>query len=302
MSNIIKDKIIIPSWDIIKEDNKIKKFYFFPWLLSIIFLTFLLVYQFIYTWVVLFWKKEEALVVVLKFFHSNYLIETVIAFIIFLIIYFILTPIFEWGLIKYIDNRNKDIKMSCSEVFSLWLYKFLPVFEYNNIFSEFKFISILNFYLFTLRFLWIEYIDKISYWYLIIFVFSTILNVLFVYSKYEIVVGNKWIFESIWLSSKIALLNIKNTIKLYFLMLVLNIRVIFNFLIFLSFPIIMAVAVLLITSKIFLILAIWILSILFIFFIAILWYLTAVLEIFTTSIWYYAYKEWKENIEKLKEM
>jgi len=302
MSNTIKDKIIIPSWNIIKEDNKIKKFYFLPWLLSIIFLTFLLVYQFIYTWVVLFWKKEEAFVIILKFFHSDYLVETAIAFIIFLIIYFILTPIFEWGLIKYIDNRAKNINISCSEVFSLWLYKFLPVFEYNNIFSEFKFISILNFYLFTLRFLWIKYIYEISYWYIVIFIFSTILNLLFIYSKYEIVVENRWIFESIWLSSKIALLNIKNTIKLYFLMLILNIRVIFNFLIFLSFPIIMAVAVLLITSKIFLILAIWILSILFIFFIAILWYLTAVLEIFTTAIWYYAYIEWKDKITKLKEM
>ncbi len=150
MNNIIKDKIIIPSWNIIKEDNKIKRFYFIPWLLSIIFLTFLLVYQFIYTYVILFWKKEKAFEIILNFFHSDYLVESIIAFVIFLLIYFILSPIFEWWLIKYIYNKDKNIKLSCTDVFSLWLYKFLPVFEYNNIFSEFKFISIVNFYLFTL--------------------------------------------------------------------------------------------------------------------------------------------------------
>lgn len=302
MNNIIKNKIIIPSWNLIKEDNKIKKFYLLPWLLSIIFLTFLLVYQFIYTYVVLFWKKEQALIVILQFFHSDYLVESIVAFLIFLIIYFILSPIFEWWLIKYIDNKNKGIFLSKSEIFTLWLCQFLPIFEYNNIFSEFKFISIINFYLFTLRFLWIEYIKIITYFYIVIFVFSTILNILFIYTKYEIILENKWVFESIWISSKITILNIKNTIKLYFLIFILNLKIFFNFLIFLSFPIIIAIAVLLITSKIFLILTIWILSILFLFFIIILGYLTAVLDIFITSIWYYAHKEWKENMAKLKEI
>jgi hypothetical protein len=54
MSNILKEKIIIPAWLIIKNDYKIKKFYLFPGLLSIIFLTILLVYQSIYTYVELF--------------------------------------------------------------------------------------------------------------------------------------------------------------------------------------------------------------------------------------------------------
>jgi hypothetical protein len=44
--------------------------------------------------------------------------------------------------------------------------------------------------------------------------------------------------------------------------------------------------------------AILILSILFILFIGALWYLTAVLEVFTTAIWYYAYKEWKMRLEE----
>lgn len=301
MNNKIKDHIIIPAWNFTREDFDIKKFYFLPGLLSIIFLTALLVYQSIYTYVEVFWKKEEALVIILKFFHSDYVFEVILTALIFIIIYFLATPIFEWGLIKYIASKDNGAPIEKSEAFWLGLYKFFPLFEYNNMFSEFKFISILNAYLFTIRFVWVEYIKYLSYIFLIIFLLSITINTLFSYSKYIIVLDNKKVFESIWISSKIAILNLKQTIKLYFLMFILNIRVIINFIIFLSFPILLVLAIGLITSKIVLSIAITLLSIVFIILIFILWYLTSVLDIFRTSLWYYAYKEWKQKLEHIKE-
>lgn len=297
MTKLIKNKIFIPAWNIIKNDSKIKKFYILPWLLSIIFLTILLVYQSIYTYVIVFWKKDDALIVILKFIHSDYLIEVLITTIIFLIIYFFLGPIFEWWLIKYIHSKDNNKSMSTSEAFGQWLYRFGSIFEYNNIFSEFKLISILNGYLFTIRFLWIEYISIINYTFIILFILWMFFNILLSYSKYVIIIEDKWVFEAIGTSSKITILNPKRTIKLYFLMFFLNLRVIFNFLIFLSFPIIIVFAIWLITSKIFLLVAITILVILFIILILALWYLTAVLEVFKTAIWYYAYLEWKKILE-----
>lgn len=297
MTKLIKENIIIPSWNIIKDDIKIKKFYLFPWLLSIIFLTVLLVYQSIYTYVELFWKKEEALVLILKFFQNDYIFEIIIAAIIFLITYIIITPIFEWWLIKYIHFKNTQDEISTWEALWQWIYKFLPLFEYNNIFSEFKIMSILNAYLFTLRFLWIEYIKWLTYTFLVILFLWIIMNILFSYSKYIIVLENKNVFKSVWISSKITILNPRRTVRLYFFMFFLNLRVIFNFLIFLSFPIIMAVAIWLITTKIYLLVAISLLSVLFISFILALWYLTAVLEVFKTAIWYYAYIEWKKKLD-----
>jgi len=95
MGKLIREKAIIPAWNIIKNDSKIKKFYIIPGLLSIIFLTIILVYQSIYTYVEIFGKKEEALIVILKFFHSDYVFEILITGIIFLIVYFLLIPIFE---------------------------------------------------------------------------------------------------------------------------------------------------------------------------------------------------------------
>ncbi len=298
MPKLLKEKIMIPAWDIIKDDTKIKTFYIIPWLLSILFLTILLVYQSIYTYVELFWNKEAALEVILKFFHSEYILESIISVAIFLIIYFILTPIFEWWLIKYIDLKNNNSDISKSEAFWHWLYNFFPLFEYNNLFSEFKIISIINWFLFMLRFFWIEYISILIYVFLILLFFAILLNILFSYSKYIIILENKWVFESIWISCKITIFNLTRTVKLYFLMLFLNMRVVFNFIVFLSFPLIIIIAIWLISSKIFLIMAIVILSILFLVFIAALWYLTAVLEVFTTSIWYFAYIEWKKALDQ----
>ena len=297
MGKILREKIILPSWELIKNDTKIKKFYLLPWLISIIFLSVLLVYQSIYTYVVLFWKKEQALEIILEFFHSNYAIEIIIWSIIFLIIYFLLIPIFEWWLIKYIEAKDSKKELSTSEAFWQWLYNFFPLFEYNNLFSEFKIISILNWYLFTIRFIWIEYLKQISYIFLILLILWIVLNILFTYSKYIIVLNKKSVFEAIWISSKITILNIKRTTKLYFLILFLNMRVIFNFIIFLSFPIIIVISIWLITTKIFLIMAITIIIILFIILIIILWYLSAVLEVFKTAVWYYAYNEWKKLLE-----
>ncbi len=293
----LRENIILPAWNIIKNDGKIKKFYIIPGILSIIFLSGLLSYQAIYTYVKFFWESKEILQSILNFVEIKYIVEAVVFWVIFLLIYFILSPVFEAWLIKYLDLKNKWKELSKSEAFWQWIYKFLPMFEYNNFFSEFKLISIMNFYLFTIRFVWIEYIKVVNYTYLVILFFSIIINILFVYVKYFVIAENRWIFDSIGNSIKLSILNPKKTTKLFFMMFLLNFRIIINFIVFLFFPIFIAVAISLITSQFLLILAITIISIIFVSLILILWYLTAVLEIFKTALWYYAYLDSKKNAE-----
>lgn len=297
-----KKNIIIPAWKIIALDKKVKKFYFIPWVLAIIFLTVMLVYQSLYTYIVIAWRQNEAFQLILNFFEKDYFIEILILSIIFFLLYIFLTPIFEWGLIKYISQRDEhwfEKKISSSDVLWVGLMKFLPVFEYDQMFSKFKFLSILNFYLFTIRIVWIEYISWISYLYIVVFFFSMLVNIFFSYSKFEIVMHNKKVFESIAASSRITVLNLKTTIKLYFLIFILNIRVILNFIVLLAFPFLIALSIGYITTQVFLFIAIIIISILFLFFLAFISYMSAVLEIFTTSLWYYA---WREGIKKVEEL
>lgn len=298
--NEARRNIVHKAWTLIQEDFKIKKLYFFPWLISIIFLTILLVYQSVYTYVVLLHKKEAVLVVMLELFHSKYLIEILLAFWIFLILYFVLTPIFEWWLIYYLDKKNNWEDISSSEIIWWWIYRFLPIFEYSNIFSEFKFISVVNIYLFCLRFVWIEYIWKLNILFILLLLLSMVINIITSYCKFEIILNNKKALESVASSMKITLFNLWTTVRIYFFLFVVNVRIIINFFVFLLFPVIIISAVTYITSKVFLAITITILSLIFLFLILVLWYLWWVFEVFKTSVRYYAYLEWKKRVEKIK--
>lgn len=296
--------IILPSWEVIERDAKVKKFYFLPGILGIIFLTAMLVYQSVYTYVVIAGKKNEAFQLILNFFEKDYFFEVLIVAGIFLLLFVFLTPIFEWGLIKYIHNRDEswpDATISTSDVFWVGLFKFLPIFEYDQMFNKFKLISILNFYLFTIRIFDGQYIKETSYVYWIIFFLSIFFNMFFAYSKYEIVLGNKKVFESIGTSAKITILNLKTTVKLYFLILILNLRVILNFILLLLFPLLIAFAIGYFSTQIFLFITIFVLSVLFVALIGFLSYLSAVLEVFTTSLRYYSWKHSKNKLNDVEE-
>lgn len=299
MNNFLKEKIIIPSWDMIKDDSNAKNFYIIPWILSIIFLTVILVYQTIYTYVNIFWKDSwKVLNTILNILDTKIWLEIFIILCILLILYFLLVPIFDAWLVKYVERKYKNDPLSKSEAFWQWVYKFLQIFEYNNFFSPFKILSILNAYLFIIRFVWVDKIKIISYIFLIIFFFWIIINILFSYTKFFIILENKKIFEAIWDSIKLSILNPKITINLFFIIFILNLRVIFNFIIFLIFPIAIVSALTYITIKFLLIITVIILSIIFIRLIIFVWYISAVLEIFNISLWYHAYLYWKENSEK----
>ena len=293
----LSQKVILPARYLVRDDWKIKRYYFIPGLLSVIFLTTLLSYQTIYTYVVIWNNKDWVLEKILHFLESKYIIEVLVAFIIFLILYFILVPIFEWWLIKYIDFKNKWTPIWSSEAFWQWLTKFLPFFEYGNLFSEFKLISIMNFFLFTIRFVGLDYIKETTIVYLILFFFWTIFNILFIYAKYAIVVNNKKVMWAIWESCKIVLLSLKKTFKLYFMLFFFNFRVILNILIFLFFPILIFAAIWYISSKFIMLITVGVLTTVFTILIIWAWYLTSVLEVFKTALWYYAYQENRQKIE-----
>jgi hypothetical protein len=55
----------------------------------------MLVYQTVYTYVIIAGKKNEALHLILNFFEKDYFWEIVIIAIIFLFLYIFLVPIFE---------------------------------------------------------------------------------------------------------------------------------------------------------------------------------------------------------------
>ena len=156
MSNIKKD-IVYPAWKLINEDIKLKKAYFFQGLFSVLFASILLTYQVVYTYVVFYNQEQEAMNKIKDFFESGYFIETVVFLVILFIIYETIIPIFEWWIIKYIDLKNKWQDTSVSDLIGFWMHNFLKIFEFSNLTGQLKFLTILNAYLFLIRFFdWIS--------------------------------------------------------------------------------------------------------------------------------------------------
>ncbi len=299
-SKTFQKNIIVPALELIKNDGKVKKLYFLPGILSLIFLSILLTYQSIYTYVVILWKQEAAFEIILNFVHSEYLTLAIISAVVFIIFYLAIVPIFDGGLIRYIDQKTNGKSAWVSDSVGFWVFRFYPMFEYNNIFSMFKFVSLINALLFAIRFLWLEYLSYMLTAFFIAFMFSIVINTLIAYTRYEIVLENKTVFQAIGTSSKISLLTLKTTLKLYLMMFFVNIRVVFNFLLFLVFPLVCIWVVGLVTSTIFQTIAIIILGIIFLLLIITITYMATVLEVFTTAIWYFAYREWKEKLNAIK--
>ena len=300
MTQHLKNNIIQKAWDIVQEDTKIKKFYFLPGLISIVFLTIILVYQTIYTYVVFFNQEDQALNIILNVIHSEYIQEILIWWWIFFVIYMFLTPLCEGTLIWYISKKPDNEYVSIWDSVWNWIYKFLPFFEYSNLFSQFKFITIVNMYLFCLRFIGFDYIWFLNWVFIFLLFVSTIINILFAYSRYEIILNNKKALESVATSVKIAILNFWITTKIYFFVFLLSLRVVINFLVFLFFPILIVSAITYITSQIFLYITIAIFSIIFLVLTIILGYMWWVLDVFRISIRYFAYIEWKKKLAEVE--
>ena len=290
--------ILSPSLELIKNDTKLKKFYFFPGIFSMVFLSLILTYQWIYTYIELLWNRDEALVILLDFFHSWYVTQAIISWIIVFLLYIIVIPIFEWALIRYIKER-KNNSASCSESLWVWMFRFYPLFEFNSIVSIFKFITLINAYLFALRLLWVDYFFTLNILFIIVFLFSCLINILLAYARFEIVLENKTTFEAIWISTQISLIHLKTTVKLYFMMFLVNIRVILNFVLFILFPLLAVTITSLVGSIIFTTILLVILGWVFLLFILTLWYLAGVLEVFTKSMWYKSYVIGKQKLESM---
>ncbi len=300
MSNIKKD-IIYPAWKLINEDTKLKKAFFFSGLFSVLFASIILTYQAIYTYVVFYNQEQEAINKVKDFFESWYFVETIIILFILFIIYETIIPIFEWWFIKYVDLKRKWKDISIWDLIGFWIHNFLKIFEFTNLTGQLKFLTILNIYLFLIRWFDWQFIKAISIFILIYLFIATIFNILFIYAKYEIVLEKKWVIAAITKSREITIVNFITTIKLYFFMFALNIRVLINFVIVLFFPILISVSLTSISSIYLKYLSIFFIVIIFSWVILILSYLSWVLEIFKNTIWYNAYIEGKKKVDFIKE-
>ncbi len=297
----LKEAIVGPAWELVMNTSFLKKFNFFPSLLSTIYLGCIILYQIAFSYVYIFKLKDQFFAIIIQWVHASYFWEFIWALVIGIILYIFITPVAEGGLISLIAKRqdgsflSRETKGRVSYGISRGLINFLPIFELSNSLAIFKLLSIITFYLFLLRIFGKDYFTSISILMFIYLGFAFLVNILFSYARFFIIFENKKALEALSLSVNMTLNNLSITFHLYFTLLVVYIRTFITAIIFIIFPFIISGLFTYITTSWLQILSVSILSLLFMGLLVFVSHLNSVLEIFVEAIWYNAYKENKKH-------
>ncbi len=161
----MKESIVLNAWELITRYHSLKKLNFLPSFVGMLWLFMILIYQITFTYVYIFKKKDEVLGVLAKFAHTDYFVEVIVALASIFLLYMILEPIANGGVIQMIDTYRKtggEKAHRAVQGFFDGLRHFLPIFEVHNITGIFKPLSIITFYILLLRLFGIGYASSIS--------------------------------------------------------------------------------------------------------------------------------------------
>ncbi|MDD2916571.1 MAG: hypothetical protein PHH70_01865 [Candidatus Gracilibacteria bacterium] len=295
--HLLRESIVGPAWELVMTTSFLKKFNFFPSLLSTVYLGCIVLYQLAFSYVYIFKLKDQFFALIIQWVHTSYFWQFVTALVIGILLHIFLTPIAEGGLISLIARRQErsadiiDNKGRIGYGISRGLLNFLPLFELGNSLALFKLLSIITFYLFLLRIFGKDYLVSISICMTLYLGFSFVINILFSYARFFIIFEDKKALEALSLSVRMAIHNIEITFHLYFTLLLVYVRTFITAIIFIVFPFVISGLFTYITISWLQIFSIGILSILFFALLVFISHLNSVLEIFVETIWYNTYKE-----------
>jgi hypothetical protein len=303
-------KIIADSWEFTNHNKKLIIWYgFIPAIFTTAFEILYLSYQFFaFRSSPLFSNSHETggflgtlIKAILNFLYQNkeYATTLTIIAIVLGLLYLFIPTIMQGGLIQIIARIRNGQKVKVGDGLSYGLLAFLPMFEYHAMVKTFSFSGIIFEAAFILRNLpdWFDLFLPILIIFLVIGLF---LGLLFTYAEYFIVIdGDKCgVFDSMIKSSKLVILNLKHTVLIGILMLIISIRIIINAIIILIIPIIIFFIVGYFATLTLAALGIiigGIIGLVALFFAA---YFTGTLHVFAATVWVVTFLEMTETMDK----
>lgn len=91
----LREAIVGPAWNLVMSTSFIKKFNFFPSLLSTIYLGCIVLYQIAFSYVYIFKLKDQFFALIIQWVHTSYFWQVIGALVIGIILYIFITPIAE---------------------------------------------------------------------------------------------------------------------------------------------------------------------------------------------------------------
>lgn len=296
----MKQDIALKAWELVTDFPSLKKLNFLPSFFGICWLLLVVFYQITYTFVEVFNKKDDILHFLYSLPETEYFIPVIIAIAFIFIAYSILNPLAKGWMIHmmhtYRKNEWKKFHRSWQGFFD-GLSHFLPIFEIQNITAIFAPITIITATIFLMRLFWKGYWEYIWIIMGVYLLFAFIFNICFSYAPFYAIFENKKGLESLSASTKLAINNISITAQLYFTNILLSVRTLIVWAIFLLLPFIASSLIAFITilelKMIFIVIFSGI-SLLLLIFIA---QLNSALEIFVLAVWHEAYLACKKEDE-----
>lgn len=71
----LQESIVGPAWDLVISTSFLKKFNFFPSLLSTIYLGIIVLYQIAFSYVYIFKLKDQFFAIIIEWLHNAYLLQ-----------------------------------------------------------------------------------------------------------------------------------------------------------------------------------------------------------------------------------
>lgn len=271
----------------------LKKLNFFPSLIGMLWLLLIIIYQAVFTYVIIFQKKDVFMEFLLNTVHKDYFGEVIIFLISIFALYLFISPLTEGGIIEMIHSYRKSggtkVHRTFQGIFDGFRH-FLPLFEAHNLIAIFRPLTIITFYIMLLRLFGVWYFAPISYLMLTYLIFAFFLNMCFAYTKFFIIFEHKPVIGAMSASTNMAMRHIGVTMRLYSTMILLYLRTLLVALIFLGIPFAISSIVAfftIVTVKIIFLVIFGLISLgLFI----IIVHLNSTLEIFIEATWYEAYQ------------
>ncbi|MBP6981632.1 hypothetical protein KBB25_02555 [Candidatus Gracilibacteria bacterium] len=285
--------IALSAWEMVTNFPSLKKLNFFPSFIGMFWLMMIIVYQVVFTYVIIFQKKDAFMESALELIHKDYFGNVLIFFGTIFILYIFISPLTEGGMIEMIHSYKKTkgakVHRTFQGIFDGFRH-FLPLFEAHNVIAIFRPLTIITFYIMLLRLFGREYLAPVSYVMLVYLIFAFFMNMCFAYVKFFIIFENKAVIPALSASTNMAMRHIGITMRLYSTMILLYLRTLLVALIFLGIPFAISGIIALFTIVGVQIFLLSIFGIITLVLFIIIVHLNSTLEIFIEATWYEGYQ------------
>ncbi len=284
------------AWNITQINHKLRWFGFIPALLTTLVGIGWLVYQYASVGKVFFgeWAnldKYFGVAIDLAKQNGEWSLALGIVAIIVVILYLLLPSLFQAGLIHMSDEAVHDRRVSYSSGFAHGILNYLRIFEFHTLISPLSIISIISLASWMLRWNGMETLKVAWPIFLLLLLLSFLVNFLFSFVDYFIILGRHSVFDSMGKSAKMVILNLPETALMMVLMMFIGIRILINIVLILLIPVLVLVAVAYFSS---LSLGLWgiLIAILVVLvLVGVVSYLNATINAFATAVWVLTYHE-----------